>query len=169
MRTCTHSLPTFLAPPSNFLSLPSTQFLSNNLLWRLTVHPWLLASCLLTSVSVESYCLEKSCLQWRNLSVWSRKSIMFFSILQVDRLLRRSTHLINWNTIVHASSSATSLGSLAPNHQTSLEPWPFALTCVGFSMLLFQLIKFLPHFVYFGLNLSPSARRGQWKCLLNPQ
>jgi hypothetical protein len=26
------------------------------------------------------------------------RSIMFFSILQVDRLLRRSTHRINWNT-----------------------------------------------------------------------
>jgi hypothetical protein len=39
---------------------------------------------------------------------------MFFSILQVDGLLRRSTHRINWNTIVHSSSSCTSLGSLAP-------------------------------------------------------
>ncbi len=46
MRTCTHSLPTFLAAPSNFLSLPSTQFLWNFFFWRrLTVHPWLLASC----------------------------------------------------------------------------------------------------------------------------
>jgi len=26
---CTHSLPTLLAPPSNFLSLPSTEFLKN--------------------------------------------------------------------------------------------------------------------------------------------
>ncbi len=60
---CAHSLPIFLAPPSNFLSLPSTQFLSNKFLWRLTVHAWLLARCLLTSVWVESYCLEKSCLQ----------------------------------------------------------------------------------------------------------
>jgi hypothetical protein len=45
MRTCTHSLPTFLAAPSNFLSLPSTQFLKNKFLWTLTVHPRLLASC----------------------------------------------------------------------------------------------------------------------------
>ncbi len=43
-----------------------------------------------------------------------RRSIMFLSILRVDRLLCRSTHRINWNTIVHASSSATSLGNLAP-------------------------------------------------------
>jgi hypothetical protein len=43
--------------------------------------------------------------------------------------------------------------------------WP----APGFFILLFQLIKFLLHFMYFGLNLSPSARRGQWKCLLNPQ
>jgi hypothetical protein len=28
---CAHSLPTFLAAPSNFLSLPSTQFLKNGL------------------------------------------------------------------------------------------------------------------------------------------
>jgi len=45
MRTCTHSLPIFLVAPSNFLSLPSTQFLKSKFLWRLTVHPWLLASC----------------------------------------------------------------------------------------------------------------------------
>jgi hypothetical protein len=45
MRTCTHSLPTFLAALFNFLSLTSTQFLKNIFLWRLTVHPWLLASC----------------------------------------------------------------------------------------------------------------------------
>jgi hypothetical protein len=45
MRTWTLSLPTFLAAPSNFLSLPSTEFLKNNFLWRLTIHPWLLASC----------------------------------------------------------------------------------------------------------------------------
>jgi hypothetical protein len=45
-----------------------------------------------------------------------KESIMFFDILPVDRLLRRSTHRISWSTIAHISSSATSLGSVAPNH-----------------------------------------------------
>ncbi len=115
MCTCTHSLATFLTAPSNFLSLPSTEFLKNNFLWRLTIHPWLLASCW-PWCGWSLTALRRVACKWRNLSVWRRRSIMFFSILQVDRLLHRSTHQINWNTIVPASSSATSLGSLAPNH-----------------------------------------------------
>ncbi len=112
---CAHSLPTVLAAPSNFLSLPSTQFLKNRFLWRLTVHPWLRASCWpRCGWSLTDF--RRVACKWRSLSIWRRRSIMFFSILQVDRLLRRSTHRINWNTIVHTSSSATSLGSLAPNH-----------------------------------------------------
>jgi len=113
--TCTHRLPTFLVAPSNFLCLPSTQFLKNRFLWRLTVHPWLLASCRpRCGWSITD--LRRVVCKWRNLSVWRKRSIMFFDILHVDRLLRRSTHWISWNTIVHTSSSATSLGSLAPNH-----------------------------------------------------
>ncbi len=126
------------------------------LLFGLPSNPWLLASCW-PRCGWSLTDLRRVACKWRNLSVWRRRSIMFFSLLQVDRLLRRSTQRVNWNTIVHASSSATSLGSLAPN---LLKPWPFALTCTGFSMLLFHLIKFLQHFMCFGLNLSPKCAEG---------
>ncbi len=100
------------------------------------------------------------------------RSIMFFSISsKFDRLLRRSTHRINWNTPPLSMPPAVSqalavLPQIISHHSIHGQ---FALTCAGFFMLLFQLIKFHPHFMYFGLNLSPIARRGQWKCLLNPQ
>jgi hypothetical protein len=63
MHTCTHSLPTFLATPSTFLSLSSTEVLKNNFFVE-AYHPPLASCKLLTLVVwVKSYCLEKSCLQ----------------------------------------------------------------------------------------------------------
>ncbi len=94
---CAHRLPTVLAAPSNFLSLPSREFLKNKFLWRLTIHPWLLASCW-PQCGWNLADLRRVACKWRNLSVWRRRSIMFFSILQADRLLPRSTHRINFGT-----------------------------------------------------------------------
>jgi hypothetical protein len=36
--------------------------------------------------------------------------------IEVSYNLHKSTLWISWNTVVHSSSSATNLGSLAPNH-----------------------------------------------------
>jgi hypothetical protein len=51
--TCTHCLPTFLAAPSNFLSLPSTQFVKSKF------HTW--ESTYPSSLSLQNTRYDKAC------------------------------------------------------------------------------------------------------------
>ncbi len=113
---CAHRLPTVLAAPSSFLSLPSRDFLINKFLWR-AYHPPLASCKLLTSVWVERCWLEKSCLQMEEpvcLEKEEHHVLQYPPSWQAPAQIHPPDQF--WNTIVHSSSSSTSLGSLAPNH-----------------------------------------------------
>ncbi len=90
------------------------------------------------------------------------RSIMFFSISsKFDRLLRRSTHWINWNTPLSMPPAVPQALPVLPQIITHRSiHGQFALTCAGFFMLLFQLIKISSAFYVLWTELEPNCAEG---------
>jgi len=114
-----------------------------------TWKPWLLPA------------LRRVACKWRNLCVWRRRSIIFFSILRVDRLSCADPPTQTIGTPLSMPSAVPQALAVLP--QIIKHPsnhghlhWP----ALDSSCPCFNWLNFFSIFVYFGLNLSPSAQRG---------